>query len=166
LIRPGKIEGGAEKAYEYAAKLLMYYNCVALIEFSKIRIINWLDKHGFSNYMKTRPDFVTARWVNNPQTSNTYGIDPSTKHFWLGETNDYIEKNWDKFRDPEQITALTRFKLHKDYNCDDTIATSLCIVHWKDDQIYEIEKQREKDNDEEDNWKLQYSMQNGQIVLN
>lgn len=164
LIRPDTIEGGSAKAYEAAAKLCYYYNSVALIEYSKIRIFDWFTKHGFEGYLKLRPDYVIAGWVDNPRTSNRYGIDGSTKHNWLAELNDYLRDNWEKMRDVDQITNFIRFKLDKNYNCDDTIASALCIVHWIDDNMEEIDNRTRKKEEIDNSWNHGFKIKNGNIV--
>lgn len=165
LVRPETIEGGAEKAFEESAKLCLYYGAINLIEWSKIRIFKWYEDHGFHFLLRERPDYVIANWIQNPMTSNRYGIDPSTMHNWLAELNDYLLTHWDKMRDVDQIVNFIRFKLDKNYNCDDTIASALCIVQWKDDDLKEINNRQNNQDDEDINdWEMGYKEVNGVLV--
>lgn len=126
----------AEMFYENSTKLCYYYNARNLIEFSNIRIFDWVKKNGFEYLLRERPEFVLASWVKQSKVDNRYGIDPSTKIFWLG-----LLKKWlldpffvDHMYDIEQINAFLKFKLDPKYNCDITISSALCAVQEQEDK--------------------------------
>lgn len=131
--------------YENSAKLCFYYSAMNLIEFSKILIFNWYEKNGFDFMLCERPTLVTAAWIQNSQASNRFGIDPSTKDKWLVLLKNYLTKEYNiqKLYDLNQVRAYINFKLDPDYNCDITIASSLCIVQAKEDTEHEHAKEEE-----------------------
>lgn len=168
FVRPDVNEGGADKAYEEAAKVCMYFNNKALIEWSNIRIFNWFKSHGFEKFLRERPDFVLSNWIQNSTVNNRYGVDPSTKEDWLFELNDHLLKNWEKLRILRQINAFIFFKLDPKYNCDITISSSLAIVQAKEDMLNRINETSESDT-KQDEWVSSGRMtedQYGNIILN
>jgi hypothetical protein len=121
----------ADIAHENSAKLMMYYNAINLIEYTAILIFKWYRDNGLEYLLKERPQMVYEN-VKNSKSVNRYGVDASTKQTWLQCYRDYIESNVDKMMDMEQIEAAIKFRNEEGYNCDITIQSSLCIVHWKD----------------------------------
>jgi len=148
--------------------LCVAYNALNLIEFSKILIIDWYQKNGFSSFLRLRPEFVTANMVVNSKVQNKYGIDPSTKPYWLRMLRNWLskEENIQKIDFPELLTAWANFKYDptgKRYNCDITIATSLCIVSEEDDKEGEFFKTEEI---KEDNFSMAYTVDaNGNLIM-
>lgn len=141
--RPKIEEGGAYTFYENTIKLSVAYNVVNLIEWSNIRIFDFYEKNGMQWILKERPDMVMSRYIMNTKTSNTYGIDPSTKPHWLAMLRDFlsVKENVYKLDDIEQITALAAFRYDpsgKKYNCDITISTALAIVCYEDETELEV----------------------------
>jgi hypothetical protein len=123
----------AEDAYEATAKLCMYYMAPNLIEWSNIGIFGWYERNGFAHFLRERPRIAYAN-VKESKVNNRFGIDPSTKEYWITAYRDYIETNVDNMYDQEQIIAAINYRDDKDYNCDITISSSLCIVHELDDR--------------------------------
>ena len=153
LIRPKESEGGAENFYEKTAMLCAMYNARNLIEYSKIRIIDYYVKNGWAGLLKERPAFVTANLIKHSQATNKYGIDPSTKIHWLKMQAAYLNDvtHIEECDFIELLDAWANYKYDstgKKYNCDITISTSLCEVFLKDEeaiQAYSIsEKGRRK----------------------
>jgi hypothetical protein len=126
--RPAK----AEDFYEMSAKLCMYYQARNLIEWSNVGIFGWYERKGLSAYLRERPRIVYAN-IKDSKVNNRYGIDPSTKSYWIRAYADYIEDNAHKMFDVEQIQKAIAFREEKDYNCDITISSALAIVHELDD---------------------------------
>ena len=117
----------------------MYYNSKNLIEWSKVLIFEWYEKNGVSALLKERPEFVLSKMIVKSQATNYYGIDPSTKPHWLKILADYlkVKENIDKCYFPELLKAWAKFKYAPGkirYNCDNTIATSLCGVMEEDER--------------------------------
>ena len=121
----------ADIAYENTAKLMMYYNALNLIEHTNLLIFKWYKDHGLEYMLKERPKMVYEN-VKNSKSVNRYGVDASTKQVWLQCYRDYIETNVDKMMDTEQIEAAIKYRNDIGYNCDITIHSALCVVHWKD----------------------------------
>ena len=98
--------------------------------------------------MKERPEFVLSRMITKSLATNYYGIDPSTKPHWLSMMADYlkIKENIEKCYFPELLKAWAKFKYAPGkirYNCDITIATSLCETYGEDIREMEVISQSE-----------------------
>jgi hypothetical protein len=119
--------------YEMSAKLCWYYMAPNLIEWSNIGIFGWYERNGFEHFLRERPRIAYAN-IKESKASNRYGIDPSTKSYWITAYRDYIEDNYQKMYDQDQVIAAINFINDKDYNCDITISSALCIVHELDDR--------------------------------
>jgi hypothetical protein len=151
LERPSESVGGSDLFYMHTAMLCIAYNATNLIEYSKILIIDWYVKNGLGSILKLRPEFVTANIVVNSKATNKYGIDPSTKAEWLKMLRSFLSNpiNIENCDFIELLTAWANFKYDptgKKYNCDITIATSLCIVCEEDEResvMYTQEKASE-----------------------
>lgn len=143
--RPNIAEGGREVFYKNTVILSIFYNAINLIEYSNILIIDWYVKNGYSSVLKMRPEFVTANIVINSKMNNKFGIDPSTKPHWLLMQKDYLRnrENIEKCDFVELLDAWSKFRYDpsgKKYNCDITIATSLCTVCEEDEKFMEVEE--------------------------
>lgn len=165
LERPSTSVGGRKLFYEHSAMLCIYYNTIAsnLIEHTKILIIDWYIDNGFAGLLKLRPQFVTANMIKKSNTSYRYGIDASTKHNWLAMQRDYLKDkaNIDNCDFPILLDSWSKFKLDPKYNCDNTIATSLCTVNEEDEKQLQVHESNRK---EEPN--LYYTQDhNGNLVL-
>jgi len=137
----------ANEFYETTAKLCMYYKAPNLIEWSNILIFDWYKRNGFEGYLKLRPMIAYSN-TKDSKASNRYGIDPSTKDFWMLSYRDYIEKNVENMFDLVQIEKAIKFRKDPKYNCDITISSSLAIVHMLDDidiQIKKVDKKPKND---------------------
>ena len=148
----------SEEAFENSAKLMMYYNCQNLIEYSNLTIFKWYRDHGFEYMLKERPRVVYDN-IKDSKMTNRYGVDPATKWVWLNYYKDYIEDNTHKMLDHEQVELAINFRNDKSYNCDITIQAALCITHYKDNIQLKV-KQTEVVKDEF----LNYTRVNGQLV--
>lgn len=138
LERPDTSKGGSELFYEDTAKLCMMYGARNLIEYSKILIFSWYERHNLTFLLKERPTFVTSNLIVDSKASNRWGIDPSTKSDWLVMEKDYLKvrQNIEQCDFVILLDAWGKFRYNPGvgkYNCDITIATSLCEVHQQDD---------------------------------
>ena len=121
----------------------MYYNAKNLIEWSKILIFEWYTRNGVESLLKERPEFVLSKMIAKSQATNFYGIDPSTKPSWLKLLAFFlgVRENIDKVYFPELLKAWAKFKYQPGkirYNCDITIATSLCETFEEDIREMEV----------------------------
>ncbi len=137
----------AEEFYERTAMLCYYYNAPNLIEWSNIGIFDWYKRNGFEGYLKTRPEVAYSN-IKDSKSNNRYGIDPSTKEFWMLSYRDYIEKHSESMFDMHQIDRALKYRNDRDYNCDITISSSLCIVHALDYMNIQAKKNEPKVVDE------------------
>ena len=148
--RPTTGEGGVTRFYEWSLMLCIYYNAVNLIEHSKILIIDFYIINRFEFLLKEKPEFFLSTYVGDSKTSNTYGVDTSTKPVWLKKMRDYLSPdNIAKMDDLRQIQALAMFtyKPGSKYNCDITISSSLCQVAAYNDQDIDFGEEETEDLD-------------------
>jgi len=147
LERPTVAEGGAELFYEHTAMTCIYYGCQNNIEYSNLRIFDWYKNNGLTHLLKQRPKLAFAGKIKESNVSNPYGTDKSLKPHILAiqrdrMTEDYINRQYF----PEIIDAWIKYKYDpsgKKYNCDITIATSLCEVSAKEGEHYIVIKKDE-----------------------
>lgn len=124
-------EENAYDFYENTAKLTYYYNSRNLIEWSNILIFDWYKRNGMEFLLALRPDLSIARWIVDSKVNNNYGIDPSTKREWLKILKQTLKaepSEIERMVDLDLIKAFINYKLDPKYNCDLTIAASLCMV--------------------------------------
>ena len=147
LDRPSLNEGGANVAFENSAKLCVYYSAPNMIEYSKILIFSWYEDNALSGYLKPRPDMAIANMVEKSNVSNRWGFHGSLVIHGLKMLRDWCntEENVRKCPFPEMLLAWSKYKISKDYNCDITIATMLCIVAAENDQMYWKFKDKEQE---------------------
>lgn len=133
----------AEEFWELSAKLSYYYMAPNLIEWSNVGIFGWYKRKNLLFLLKERPRIVYAN-VKKSQVNNKWGVDPSTKEYWISAYRDYIEDNSDKMFDLYQINRALEY--HDDKNCDATISSSLAYVNYLDsiEQVYEPKTEQEK----------------------
>ena len=123
----------ADEFYEDTAKMCVHYGwAMNLIEHSNLLIGNWYSLNGFARLLKERPEVAYSTTIKNSNSQNTWGIETTTKPYWIQSLADYIENNAHKFDDIELIKALIRYRNQPDYNCDRTIMMALGIVHRND----------------------------------
>lgn len=122
----------ADEFYEMTAKACVYYYCYNLIEWSNVGIFGWYERNGFGHHLKERPRIVYAN-VLESKVNNRFGIDPSTRGFWLQSYADYIEKYSGNMYDEEQIKRAIAWRDDPKYNCDVTISSALAYVHLLED---------------------------------
>lgn len=145
--RPETSAGGREVFYEYSALLTVAYGGLNLIEHSKILIFDWYHNHGMSSLLKTRPKAAIANNIANSKMSNAYGIDQAFIPYALKMQKDYYSNfdNIDNIDFIPLLNAIISFKLDKNYNCDNTIASTLCTVQVEDDSLSLVKKEEERE---------------------
>jgi len=140
----------SEKAYEFyenSAKLTYYYNSLNLIEWSNILIFDWYRRNNLEFLLHLRPDLVLANWIKSSQVDNRYGIDPSTKREWLSILKQQLKEQGEieRMLDLDLMKAFINYKIDPKYNCDLTIAASLCMVQINEMRIAdETEDEKEE----------------------
>lgn len=169
LERPRTAEGGRDRFYEHTAMLCVYYGAMNLIEYSKMFIIDWYQLHGFTELLRRRPRFFTAKYIINSRATNDFGIDPSSKPFWLKAQRDWLQLK-QNIEDCDSILMLTRWaKFRYDpgktkFNCDVTISTSLCSVLYE--EVKEESAYSESDrNKAQGHFSPHYKKVKGRLVL-
>lgn len=97
--------------------------------------------------LKERPQLMISRWITDSQVNNQYGIDPSSKPYWLSAAADFL-RNMDyafikNCFDEGLLQALAKFRYNPGlfkYNCDITITFALMVVLLGDEEGLEVAK--------------------------
>ena len=120
----------SEDFYEACAKMAVLYGwCKLLVEYSNLRILDWMKNNRFERLLAERPEVVYAN-VQNSGMQNKYGVDPQTKPYWITTLADHLQNGGiERLADPEDIDELIRYR--GEVNSDRTIAMSLVAVHMK-----------------------------------
>ena len=146
LDRPSEAQGGRSVAYDNAAKLTLWYQGYNLIEYSKILIFDHFVRMGLEGYLKLRPDFAIANMVDRSEVSNRYGYPAALVPHGLKVLKDWLSNHDNIYNCPfiELLSAWAKFKVTKDYNCDNTISSMLCVVAANNDLIEMSKPSREQ----------------------
>lgn len=121
------------KAYDMVARMCYYFGCKVLIEWSNDSAIDWFKKENHRVILKEKPMLMDAkRNTNKPSSSQLYGVDPNTKHYWVERYGEWIEKYYMNMTDIEQVSRALKFKQKKSYNCDITDGAMLALQHIED----------------------------------
>jgi hypothetical protein len=125
-------------------KLNLYYNSINLIEYSNLRIFDFYKNHGFNFLLKEQPKLMIAKWIQDTKVANEYGIDPSSKAYWLSELSDSLSDELiNNIYDIDILSALAKFRYNPGrlkYNCDITISMALLSVLYQDEIELEVNK--------------------------
>jgi len=146
--RPKVEEGGAELFYMHCAMTAIYFNCLLNIEYSNLRIFQWMEDHGFESLLFERPQLAFAGKIADSQVSNRYGTDKSLKPQILAITRDRLTREFiNNLFFVTQIDKLAKFKYDpsgKKYNCDVTIATAEAEVAAKEEEFTVVKSSSQK----------------------
>ena len=103
--------------------------------------------------LKERPQLMISRWIEHSQANNQYGIDPSSKPYWLSAAKDWLMRGDYNFinncNDEGLLHALAKFRYDPRlgrYNCDITITFALMVVLLGDEEGLEVVKNQEVQN--------------------
>lgn len=166
LERPGINQGGRDVFYENTAKLCMLYSAINLIEHSKLLIFPWYEKAGLGHMLALKPSYVVTNLVDNSLTTNRYGIDASLLPYGLKMLKDFLTfDNINQIDFVDLLDAFSKFKLHKDYNCDITVACAWAVVQKEEDTL-SFTRQKETSERQNRIRTVAYKMINGRIVTN
>lgn len=151
----------AEEFFEDTAKMCVLYGWARnLIEHSNLLIGEWYLRNGFARLLKERPEVAYATTIES-KSQNNWGVETTTKPYWLIAAADYIEKNVHKMWDPELIKALLKYQNDPKYNCDRTISFSLAVVHLRD--MIHL-RSKPKDDGEVTPFSLRYVKEGNRII--
>jgi hypothetical protein len=164
LERPSENEGGSEKFYENTAKLCIYYNARNMIEHSKILIMEWYKKKGLISLLVEKPALTIANVVDDSKAMNKYGFPGALVDEGLKILRDKLSQpdSIENCYFTEILTAWSRFKRTKNYNCDITIACMLADI-----QLHEWERIEEVNANTSNNrpkGNFGYKEENGKLV--
>ena len=105
--RPRKIR----EAYENAMKLLVWYNCKAMLEYTKISIQQYFQQYNKKHLFMARPEFAVSTRIRRNQTKQLIGL-PATeaviKH-GLELIEMYVEDYWHEIMFDEMLEQLLNY---------------------------------------------------------
>ena len=125
--RPRKIRD----AYEMAMKLLIWYNCKAMLEFTKISIQQYFDKYNKKHLFMQRPEFaVSNKLRNRPTTKQLIGL-PATEAVithGLELIEMYVEDYSKYIMFDEMLEELLNYSYEEKRKFDIVAAMSQCEI--------------------------------------
>lgn len=124
--RPKKIR----EAYEIAMRLCVWYNCKAMLEYTKISIQEYFDKYKRKNLFMQRPEFAVSERIRKNQNKHLIGL-PATesviKHgLELIET--YVEDYWYYIMFDEMLEQLLNYSYEDKRKYDIIAAMGQCEI--------------------------------------
>lgn len=121
------------EAYERAIKMLMYYNSLCNIEATRLSMLSWAKRNGFSQYFMRRP---RATYPDlNKKISNQIGT-PATKAVIAHQTDliaDFVQDYSDTIWFPEFLEQLLRYNDENKGKFD--IVASLGMTELADEEL-------------------------------
>lgn len=136
--RPRRIE----EAYKIALKILMYYNCKALVESTKIGFILFLQKEKLAEkYLMRRPDNTMPDKMNtsNKRRTNTpYGCPapPNVIYHQLELISEFVEDYYHTIWFNDIIVELLKYNYENKRKFDIVAALGMCEL--ADESLYGI----------------------------
>lgn len=124
--RPKRIR----EAYETAMKLCVWYNCKAMLEYTKISIIPYFEQYKKKHLFMSRPEFAVANKVRRAQTKTLIGL-PATeaviKH-GLELIENYVEDYWEDIMFDEMLEQLLNYSYEEKRKFDIVAAMGQCEI--------------------------------------
>lgn len=136
--RPANIR----EAYEVAMKLLTWYNCKAILEYTKISIVQYFTEKGKSSLLMERPESVITGSTNNgrrrPTQKRLIGIPAIGNINILGHglelISNFIADYWHTIDSEEMLEQLLNFTIAEKRKFD-IIAAMIC-AEYADESLY------------------------------
>lgn len=125
-----------DELYENCFKIMVLYNALTNIEFSKVGIVGYLKRNKGLHYLMNRPR-ITLSNVRQESQSNLIGTVASDKNFEYAENFlvDYIKQHG------EQLMCLPVLEDLRDFTMDDRgshdITVSMMMAELADDELME-----------------------------
>lgn len=124
--RPQKIRD----AYEIAMKLCVWYNCKAMLEYTKISIQKYFEQYKKSHLFMARPEFAVSNRAKRTTTKNLIGL-PATeaviKH-GLELIEMYVEDYWQDIMFDEMLEQLLNYSYEEKRKFDIVAALGMCEI--------------------------------------
>lgn len=117
-------------AYETAMKLCVWYNCKAMLEYTKITIQNYFKQYKKDNLFLARPEFAISNRVRKTQVKRLIGL-PATeaviKH-GLELINMFVTDYWHEIMFDEMLEQLLNYSYEEKRKFDIIAAMSMAEI--------------------------------------
>ena len=122
------------EAYENAAKMLVWYNCQANIEDTKVALKVYFREKGWIKLLMKRPKYALEGQSNNTQASNLIGTQASEKmiNYGLDLVRDYIEDYYESICYLDMIMQLQDYSYEDKGRFDIVAAMQMCEIGDQD----------------------------------
>lgn len=117
-------------AYNDVAALLMYYNAIGLVEYTKIHIVKHFQQYKYLRYLAKEPASPSSSIASYKPNPNKYGI-RSTKeivNYYILKIKDYLEDYADKIYFKEQLSQLVDYTREDKTKFDIIAAMGHCEI--------------------------------------
>lgn len=124
--RPKKIR----EAYETALKLCTWYNCKAMLEYTKIRMQNYFEERGKKNLLMARPEFAVSNKARRSPVKKLIGL-PATESvikYGLELISNYIEDYWQYMMFDEMLEQLLNYSYEEKRKFDIVAAMGMAEI--------------------------------------
>lgn len=115
-----------EKFYEQTLMASIFWGCTNLIEHSKIMIYNTYVYRDFQRVLENKPQLLYHD--KESDTSNKWGVDPSTKAKWEAYFKDYLIDYPFNIQNPNLTSRILKYQSH--INSDVCIAMMLARLNY------------------------------------
>lgn len=105
--RPNDVREG----YRQIAYALMYFNAIALLEYTRINILDFLRDNGYLKYLAKEPDAISRSDKNFKANKNKYGIraTPAVINFYIDKIKEYLTDYGENLYFISQVKQLTSY---------------------------------------------------------
>lgn len=117
-------------AYDQIGYALMYYDGLALVEYSKIAIIRYFADKKWIKYLAKEPEAPSRTIKNYSANSNKYGIRATTDivNFYIQKIKDYLLDYADKLYFSDQLKQLSQYTREEKRKYDLIAAMGCCEI--------------------------------------
>ena len=105
--RPDDVRDG----YRQIAYALMYFNATALLEYTRINILDYLRDNGYLRYLAKEPDAISRSDKNFRANRSKYGIraTPVVINFYIDKIKEYLTDYGENLYFSAQVKQLTAY---------------------------------------------------------
>ena len=126
------------QAYETAHKLLVWYNCKAMLEYSKISIQKFLQERKADDLLMARPEYAVSSKARKIVTKKLIGLpttEPVIKH-GLELVSNFLNDYWFTIDYPEMLQQLLKYSYSQKRKFD--IVASMQMAEAGDEELFGI----------------------------
>lgn len=119
--------------YENVAKLLVYFNAIGLLEYTKFRIIDYFREHKLLKYLAKEPDAPSVA-ILSYKKKNRIGLHVTTDiiKFYIGLIKEYLTDSYYKVFFKELLDQLSEYTYQDKKMFDLIAAMGMCEVYGRE----------------------------------